>query len=81
MLDESKLKEWREEHEVNEQWRNVSYHVIADLLEVCSACGMVAEKERLMCCPSCEDTYCCRDKQCFEIHRAAWHPSARRWRR
>lgn len=81
MLDESEFNDLREAHQVDEEWRNISYYVIADLLEVCSTCGMVAEKERLICCPSCEDTYCCREGRCFNKHRLTRHTTIAYWSR
>ena len=80
MLDDAKLNEFREERKVDEEWRNISYHVIADLLEVCAVCSMVKEKERLISCPSCEDTYCCGEGACFERHHLT-HPRVAQWNR
>jgi hypothetical protein len=78
MLDDKSLNEFREERRVDEEWRNISYYVIADLLEVCATCGLVAEKERLIRCPSCDDTYCC--ELCFERHQSAVHPAVSYWK-
>ena len=81
MLDDASLNEFREERRVDEEWRTISYHVIADLLEVCAVCGMVTEKERLNRCPSCEDTYCCSEGLCFERHHSGMHSRVAYWNR
>ena len=81
MLSDAELNAYREERKVDEEWRNISYYVIADLLEVCAVCGIVTEKERLLRCPSCEDTYCCKERRCFDRHHSNQHPTAvyRKW--
>jgi hypothetical protein len=79
MLSDAELNQFREERQVDEQWRNISCHVIADLLEVCSICDTVREKDRLVRCPLCEDAYCCQDGHCTEQHRLGLHPAVAYW--
>lgn len=74
MLSDAELNQYREECEADEQWHNVTRHVIAELLEVCSVCDTVRDKERLVRCPHCEDAYCCTDGICSEHHRFTAHP-------
>lgn len=74
MLSDAELNQYREECEADEQWHNVTRHVIAELLEVCCVCDKVREKECLVRCPHCEDAYCCRDGICSEQHRYSEHP-------
>jgi hypothetical protein len=79
MLSDAELNQYREECEVHQQWSNVTCHVIADLLEVCSVCGTVRDKERLVRCPWCDDLYCCREDACTRQHRSSAHPAAANW--
>jgi hypothetical protein len=74
MLSDAELNQYREECEVDEQWHNVTCHVIADLLEVCCVCFTVRDKECLVRCPNCEDAYCCKDGICADQHRFTMHP-------
>ena len=76
MMSDAELNQYREECEVDEQWHNVTRHVLAEMLEVCSACGMVRDKDRLVRCPCCQDAYCCRDGACSAKHRLSMHPTA-----
>lgn len=79
MLSDAELNQFREERQVDEQWRKITCHVIADLLEVCSVCDKVREKETLVRCLWCEDTYCCREGLCSEQHRSDVHPAVAYW--
>ncbi|PYV18350.1 MAG: hypothetical protein DMG21_05210 [Acidobacteria bacterium] len=79
MVHKGELDKIREEYEVFETWRQVSRHVVADLLEACSACGNVREKERLMQCRWCHDVYFCREGTCAQLHHASVHPSVAFW--
>ncbi len=53
-LDE--LAELRQEHEVMDQRRRHSRHVLAELLEACEICGRVRERDKLAPCRWCGDT-------------------------
>ncbi|HUI43856.1 MAG TPA: hypothetical protein VL523_17990 [Terriglobia bacterium] len=79
MLSDAELNQFREERLADEQWRNISCHVIADMIEVCGVCGAVRDRERLVRCPWCEDCFCCKDGVCREQHRSAQHPSVAYW--
>lgn len=79
MLSDAELNDLREERQVDQQWRNVSYHVIAEMIEACSVCGMVRDKERLLRCPWCQDDYCCTDGLCAKQHRSSLHPTVAYW--
>jgi hypothetical protein len=76
---EDDLTSFREERETLERWRNYSYHVIANLLEACSACNRVRERTRLTHCRYCHDVYYCQDGMCAYIHHAQAHPSDTIW--
>lgn len=79
MMSNGELDRFREELATDQQWRNVSCHVIAELLEACALCGTVREKERLNQCQWCEDTYCCKDGLCSEQHRSSLHAAVAYW--
>lgn len=55
MLGGDDLTRIREEREVLENWRAHSRHVVADLLEACTVCGCVRDKDRLTRCRWCEE--------------------------
>jgi hypothetical protein len=78
MLNKDDLQRIHEEREVLEKWRKVSRHVVADLLEACSVCGTVREREHLARCPWCEDVYLC-PKGCAYTHNTHLHPKAAFW--
>lgn len=79
MLDKHELEKIREEHEVMDNWRAYSRHVVAALLEACAVCGTVREKEGLTRCRWCEDVYYCKDGLCAQQHNADTHPSVAFW--
>ena len=79
MMDNDELAKIREEHEVLDTWRQDSRHVVADLLEVCAICGTVREKEQLIKCRWCEDTYVCKAGTCSQQHQAEVHPAVAFW--
>ena len=78
MMDQEDLHKLQEELEVNDTWRKISRHVVADLLEGCSACNMVRERSVLLRCPWCEDAYLCPG-QCMHEHNALLHPTVTFW--
>jgi len=75
MRSNDDLAKMREEQAVLDTWRIYSRHVIADLLEACSVCGMVAEKSRLTRCGWCEDVYYCKAGACSHQHWLSAHPA------
>lgn len=79
MIDGDRLARLREEHEVMDTWRKYSRHVVADLLEACSVCGMVREKDRFNHCRWCEDVYVCKEGLCAQHHQATTHPAVAFW--
>lgn len=79
MLEKDKLDRIREEHEAFEHWRQFSRHVVAELLEACSICGTVRERDRLTRCRWCEDVYVCKDGLCRQQHQADIHPAVAFW--
>ena len=79
MISDNELYNIREEFEALDRWRKFSRHVVADLLEVCTVCGMVREKHRLIRCRWCVDTYYCSDGPCFHQHQANRHPAVANW--
>lgn len=79
MLSDDELDKVREEFETIDRWRKFSRHVVADLLEACSVCGMVREKRLLTRCRWCQDTYYCSDGLCFHHHQARRHPALANW--
>lgn len=79
MLSEAELNQFREEREADEQWRTVSCHAIAEMIEICSVCSTVRDKERLVRCPWCQDTYCCEEGVCRERHRSNVHAAVAYW--
>ncbi len=78
MLNKDDLRRIQEKRQVLEEWRKVSRHVVANLLEACSICGTVAEKEHLTRCPWCDDVYLC-PKGCTHIHNVHFHPGVSYW--
>jgi recombinational DNA repair protein RecR len=79
MLDRDELEKIREEHEVMDNWRTYSRHVVAEFLEACSICGTVREKDHLTRCRWCEDIYYCKDGLCAQQHGADVHPAVAFW--
>lgn len=79
MLSHEEIDRIKEERETLENWRTVSYHVIAEMLEACSVCGSVREKERLVRCRWCEDVCLCKEGTCAHHHQAETHPSVAFW--
>jgi hypothetical protein len=79
MAREDDLTSFREERETLERWRNYSYHVIANLLEVCATCNRVRERTRLGRCGYCHDVYYCHDGRCASVHHAQAHPRDMIW--
>lgn len=78
MMDKDELHKLQEEQEVNETWRRISRHVVADLLEACSICGMVRERSQLNRCTWCKDVYLCPG-ECMHQHNSHMHPSVSLW--
>ena len=78
-MNKDELAKIREEHEALETWRTYSRHVVAEMLEVCSVCGTVREKDRLTKCRWCEDVYCCHEGLCTHWHQAEIHPAVAFW--
>ncbi len=74
MMNNEELQKLQEEQEVMETWRKVSRHVVADLLEVCSDCSTVRERDLLLRCPWCEDVYLCAG-ECMHEHNTNLHPT------
>lgn len=79
MLDEAELNRFREEYQADEQWRTISSHAVADMIEICAVCDTVRDKESLVRCPWCRDTYCCEDGVCSEQHRSNQHAAVAYW--
>ena len=79
MLSKDEMARYREEHEVMENWRTVSRHVVADLLEACAICGTVREKDHLIRCRWCEDVYFCKEGVCSQQHHMEVHPAVAFW--
>lgn len=79
MLSDDDLAKIREEVEVIDNWRTYSRHVIAELLEACTVCGTVRERERLVRCRWCEDIYCCKEGICTQHHQVEVHPAVAFW--
>ncbi len=79
MLTNDEMAKFREEQEVMDNWRKVSRHVVADLLEACAICGTVREKDRLNHCRWCEDVYFCKEGLCHQKHHAEVHPAVAFW--
>lgn len=78
MMDKDELHKLQEEQEVNETWRRISRHVVADLLEACSVCGTVRERNQLNRCQWCEDVYLCSG-DCTHHHGSRMHPTISLW--
>jgi len=81
MAREDDLTSFREERETLDRWRKYSYYVIANLLEVCTACNRVRQKTNLERCQYCRDVYYCRDGVCAYLHHAQAHPRDTIWLR
>ncbi len=79
MLGRDDFAKIREEQEVLETWRAFARHVVADLLEACSVCGTVREKDQLKRCRWCEDVYYCQKGFCHHQHQAQGHPGVAFW--
>lgn len=79
MLSNDDLAKIREEHEVLDNWRTYSRHVVAELLEACSICATVRDKENLVRCRWCEDVYFCKEGVCAHRHHMDIHPSVAFW--
>lgn len=78
MIDKNELHKFQEEREVHETWRNISRHVVADLLEACSVCNTVRERNFLLRCPYCEDVYLCPG-ECMNEHNMHLHSTVSFW--
>jgi hypothetical protein len=79
MLGKDDLAKIREEREVLDNWRTHARHVVADLLEACSVCGTVRDKDRLIHCRWCNDVYYCKEGVCAQQHHADIHPTVAFW--
>jgi len=79
MMDSDELERLREEHEVMDIWRKYSRHVVAELLEACSVCGTVRDKESLTRCRWCNDVYVCKEGTCVQKHQTELHPAMAFW--
>jgi hypothetical protein len=75
MATQSNLSNIRDEVEAETTWRTYSRHVIAHLLEGCTKCGTLREKEHLTRCRSCEDDYLCKNGRCSQQHNTDMHPA------
>jgi hypothetical protein len=53
--------------------------VVAELLEACAICGTIREKEHLVRCRWCEDTYYCKEGICSQQHHVDVHPAVAFW--
>jgi hypothetical protein len=80
MMSDEELQKLQEEREVMDKWRKVSRHVVADLLEGCSVCNTVRERDLLLRCPWCEDAYLCPG-ECMHEHNTHLHPTVSFWSR
>lgn len=78
MMDQDDFRKIQEEMAVDDTWRKISRHVVADLLEGCSTCSMVRERNVLLRCPWCEDVYLCAGK-CMHEHNMRLHPTVTFW--
>ncbi len=79
MMSKEDLARIREEHEVMNNWRTFARHVVAEMLEACSICGTVREKEHLVHCRWCEDVYFCKAGTCAQQHHLDVHPGVAFW--
>jgi len=79
MMEHDELDKIREEREVMDIWRKYSRHIVADLLEACSICGNVRDKELLTRCRWCTDVYICRKGTCTQKHQTELHPAMAFW--
>ena len=79
MLGKDDLAKIREEREAMETWRTYSRHVVAEMLEACSVCRAVREKENLTRCRWCEDVYYCQRGVCSHHHQVEAHPGVAFW--
>jgi hypothetical protein len=75
MMSKEELHRLQEEQAVMETWRKVSRHVVADLLEGCTVCGTLRERNLLLSCPWCRDVYLCPG-DCMHEHNMDLHPTA-----
>lgn len=78
MMDQEDLHKLQEELEVMDTWRKISRHVVAELLEACSDCNTVRERNLLLRCPWCDDVYLCAG-ECMQHHNARLHPTVTFW--
>ena len=78
MMNQEELHKLQEEQEVMETWRKVSRHVVADLLEGCSVCDTLRERNLMLRCPWCEDVYLCPG-ECMHQHNLHIHPTVSFW--
>ena len=69
------LEKIREQNEAEDTWRKYSRHVVAEMLEGCTICGAIREKENLARCRWCADVYFCKKGVCSQRHHAAMHPA------
>jgi len=79
MMSKEDLARIREEHEVMDNWRTYARHVVAGLLEACTICGTVREKDRLVRCRWCQDVYYCKEGTCAQHHHVDIHPAVAFW--
>jgi hypothetical protein len=79
-MNKEELHKLQEEQEVMETWRKVSRHVVADLLEGCTVCNTLRERDLLLRCPWCEDVYLCPG-ECMHQHNLNLHPTVSFWSR
>lgn len=79
MMNRKELEKIREERQVMDTWRNYSRHVVAEMLEACSVCGTVRDKEHLSRCRWCNDVYICKEGCCGHQHQAEVHPAVAFW--
>ena len=79
MMSKEDLARIREEHEVMDNWRQISRHVVAEMLEACAICGTIRDKEHLVRCRWCEDVYYCKEGTCSHQHHVDVHPAVAFW--
>jgi hypothetical protein len=78
MMSNEELQKLQEEQEVMNTWRKVSRHVVADLLEGCSVCSTVRERDLLLLCPWCKDVFLCPG-ECMQEHNTQLHATVSFW--
>ncbi len=75
MVNKDELERFKQEIQTLETWRDISCHVVADMLEACAVCGRIRDREHLVRCGSCADVYVCEEGLCTWLHHASCHPS------